>query len=123
MAPRSRRAHPSWRRTNGARSQALVAAARRLHAQDRGRQHARPSRCRALPAPLEITGPVGPAFPPNWGAPEQVTLDKLISWSEHAEPGVKYFSGTATYRKTLRLAGRICWRQDRRLTSTWARSL
>ncbi len=30
-----------------------------------------------------------------------MTLDRLISWSEHPEPGVKYFSGTATYRKTL----------------------
>jgi hypothetical protein len=30
-----------------------------------------------------------------------VTLDKLISWSDHKDPGVKYFSGTATYTKTL----------------------
>ena len=26
---------------------------------------------------------------------------ELISWSEHADPGVKYYSGTATYRKTF----------------------
>jgi hypothetical protein len=25
----------------------------------------------------------------------------LISWPEHAEPGIKYFSGTATYHKTI----------------------
>ena len=55
----------------------------------------------ALPAPLEISGPWELAFPPNWGAPDRVTLDKLISWSEHPEPGVKYFSGTATYTKTI----------------------
>jgi len=36
-------------------------------------------------------------FPPNLGAPPQVTLDHLISWTEHTDPGVKYFSGSAEY--------------------------
>src|SRR5262249_54441915 len=36
-------------------------------------------------------------FPPNLGAPAQITLPKLLSWSEHTQPGVRYFSGTATY--------------------------
>jgi hypothetical protein len=53
----------------------------------------------ALPAPMEIEGPWELHFPPNWGAPERVTLDHLISWSEHSEPGVKHFSGTAAYLK------------------------
>ena len=35
--------------------------------------------------------------------PEQITLDKLISWTEHADKGVKYFSGTATYERTFDL--------------------
>ena len=35
------------------------------------------------------------------GAPERVTLDRLASWSESADAGVKYFSGTATYTKTI----------------------
>jgi hypothetical protein len=30
-----------------------------------------------------------------------VILPALISWSEHSNPGVKYFSGTATYRSKL----------------------
>ena len=55
----------------------------------------------AIPPVLEITGPWDLAFPPNWGAPPRVTLDKLISWSEHPDSGVKYFSGTATYSKTF----------------------
>ena len=55
----------------------------------------------ALPPSQEIAGPWDLRFPPNWGAPERVTLDKLVSWSEHGDPGVKYFSGTATYTKTV----------------------
>jgi len=56
-----------------------------------------------LPQSLEITGPWELSFPPKWGAPSQVTLPQLISWSESPEPGVKYFSGTATYAKTFLL--------------------
>ena len=54
------------------------------------------------------------AIPPRAGAPERVTLEKLISWSEHAYPGVKYFSGMATYRKTIDLP-RELFGTDRRL--------
>jgi hypothetical protein len=43
------------------------------------------------------------SFPPNLGAPEKITLNKLISLSEHAEDGVKYFGGTATYAKEFSL--------------------
>ncbi|ENH6066289.1 hypothetical protein ABWA34_004813, partial [Escherichia coli] len=41
------------------------------------------------------------AFQPNRGAPASVTLDKLSAWNDSADPGVKYFSGTATYTKTI----------------------
>lgn len=41
-------------------------------------------------------------FPEGSGAPAQVTLDGLTDWKDHAEPGVKYFSGTAAYHKTFR---------------------
>jgi hypothetical protein len=40
-------------------------------------------------------------FEPNRGAPETAQFDRLISWSESAEMGVKYFSGSATYTKTI----------------------
>jgi hypothetical protein len=40
-------------------------------------------------------------FEPNRGAPESVTFGRLTSWSENADAGVKYFSGTATYTKTI----------------------
>jgi hypothetical protein len=54
-----------------------------------------------LPAPLEITGPWEVRFPAHWGAPEQITLDHLISLSDSTNAGVKYFSGTATYTKVF----------------------
>jgi (4-O-methyl)-D-glucuronate---lignin esterase len=48
-----------------------------------------------------VEGPWKVHFPPNWGAPPSITLDKLASWSTNGDDGVKYFSGTATYTKTL----------------------
>ena len=46
----------------------------------------------------ELKGPWEVSFPPKWGAPERIRLENLISWADHADPGVKYFSGTAKYR-------------------------
>ena len=57
----------------------------------------------ALPQPVDVTGPWELRFPPGMGAPEHVTMEKLISWTEHADPGVKFFSGTATYLNALRV--------------------
>lgn len=56
-----------------------------------------------LPPAQEVTGAWEVRFPPNWGAPERTTLDKLASLSENKDPGVKYFSGTAHYSKTLNI--------------------
>ncbi len=36
-------------------------------------------------------------FQPGRLAPESVEWDKLIDWTSSAEPGIKYFSGTAAY--------------------------
>jgi hypothetical protein len=41
------------------------------------------------------------AFLPGRGAPPSITLDKLISWSDSTDAGVKYFSGAGTYTKTI----------------------
>jgi hypothetical protein len=56
-----------------------------------------------LPAPREIIGDWQLNFPPNWGAPPSVTLDRLISWTDHTNDGVRYFSGTATYEKNIEI--------------------
>src|SRR5208337_1379537 len=51
----------------------------------------------------EITGPWTVLFDPKWGGPESAVFDQLISWTRCPEEGIKYFSGTATYRKTFDL--------------------
>jgi len=52
----------------------------------------------------EIPGPWKVNFPPNWGAPPTAVFDRLISWTESEDQGIKYFSGTATYQNSFKLA-------------------
>jgi hypothetical protein len=52
----------------------------------------------------ELTGSWALSFPKNTGAPEKITLLSLISLKNHENDGVKYFSGTATYRKSLSIS-------------------
>jgi beta-galactosidase/beta-glucuronidase len=60
---------------------------------------------------VAVTGEWTVEFEPNRGAPASITMPKLISWTQHADPGVQYFSGTAKYRKHFTLpAG---WRGSR----------
>ncbi len=55
--------------------------------------------------PVSVNGPWEVHFAPDWGAPPVVTFERLISWSDHSDAGVKYYSGTATYTKTLTVPG------------------
>ena len=48
-----------------------------------------------------IDGPWTVAFQPGRGAPASITLDKLISWSDSSDSGVKYFAGAGAYTKTI----------------------
>jgi len=52
-----------------------------------------------LGKPVDIKGSWRVTFPPNLGAPPEITLPELTSLHRHPETGVKYFSGTATYSK------------------------
>ncbi|MES2391597.1 MAG: glycosyl hydrolase [Acidobacteriota bacterium] len=45
----------------------------------------------------KLAGPWIVAFPPRMGAPESIKLNALTALTDDARPGVKYFSGTATY--------------------------
>ena len=58
---------------------------------------------KALPAPINVTGKWQLDFPAHSGAPGTITLDGLRSWSTHPAPGIRYFSGTATYFKNVGL--------------------
>jgi hypothetical protein len=42
-------------------------------------------------------------FAPGWGAPPEVHFDKLQSWTEFADDGIRHFSGTATYTTEFQL--------------------
>ena len=65
----------------------------------------------ALPEAQGIVGPWEVAFDPKWGGPSsdeatagkpaKVTFNKLDDWSKRPEEGIKYYSGTAIYRKTF----------------------
>jgi hypothetical protein len=59
----------------------------------------------ALEPGTEIPGLWEVKFQSGRGAPERVTLTTLMDLSKHAEAGVRYFSGTATYRTTFTLPG------------------
>jgi hypothetical protein len=48
-----------------------------------------------------LDGPWELSFQADRGAPAKIALDRLISWSDHADEGVKYFSGTGTYTRTI----------------------
>jgi hypothetical protein len=48
-----------------------------------------------------VDGPWTVSFQPDRGAPASIKMDTLASWSDSADPGVKYFSGIGTYTKTI----------------------
>jgi hypothetical protein len=52
----------------------------------------------------ELTGPWDVAFDPKWGGPGKATFDTLQDWTTRSEPGIKYYSGIAMYRKTMNAA-------------------
>ena len=87
------------------------------------------------PAPpsvlADLAGEWDVTFPASLGAPAGLRLAQLESWTANPDNGVKFFSGTATYRKTFVIApaqlrpaggvipdlGRVGDRHDRRAGS------
>ena len=63
---------------------------------------------------LTVAGPWEVKFPPHLGAPAELELKTLHSWTAESDPAVKYFSGTAVYTKTL-TAPREWFRTDQAL--------
>jgi hypothetical protein len=60
-----------------------------------------------LPAALELSRDWRVALDPAWGAPAGVAMESLTPLNEHPDPGVKHYSGTATYRKTFDVPGTL----------------
>ena len=56
-----------------------------------------------LPPALPIHGPWQVRFQPGRGAPQEIRLDNLTSWSRHSDAGVRYYSGLATYATSFTL--------------------
>ena len=48
-----------------------------------------------------ITGEWEVFFQPGRGAPEKTAFNELSPWDKNQNPGIKYFSGTAEYTKTI----------------------
>jgi hypothetical protein len=59
----------------------------------------------SLPEPKILEGAWTVDFDPEWGAPAQIKLPELISWTDHENEGGKYYSGAAFYTKTLDVPG------------------
>jgi len=55
----------------------------------------------SVPDPVTVTGPWTVHFQPGRGAPESVTLSRLESLTHNADEGIRHFSGTATYQRTI----------------------
>ncbi len=53
--------------------------------------------------PIALSGKWTLTFPPGWGAPASVQMSTLQSWTESSDPGIRFFSGTATYHTQLNL--------------------
>ena len=65
---------------------------------------ARPSLTLTQPVETQlavIDGAWNVSFQPDRGTTAKIVLNELTSWSENTDPGVKYFSGTGSYTKTI----------------------
>ncbi len=57
---------------------------------------------------LALEGPWEVSFDPRWGGPESVVFPVLQSWTARPEEGIRYYSGTATYRTSFHVPEGRC---------------
>ncbi|MCX6901040.1 MAG: glycosyl hydrolase [Verrucomicrobia bacterium] len=55
------------------------------------------------PVEMALNGSWHVSFEHGRGAPASAEFEQLIAWDTHPDDGIKFFSGTATYRKTFEL--------------------
>ncbi len=51
----------------------------------------------------ELRGEWSVSFVDGRGAPENTVFERLVSWHEHSDDGIRYYSGTALYSKKIRI--------------------
>ena len=68
---------------------------------------------KAPPAAQPIEGPWDVSFKAPRREAFSVALPRLASWSEHADERIKYFSGSATYRRSLDVSATFLTQNDR----------
>lgn len=56
-----------------------------------------------VPPARAVSGPWQVRFTAGWGARESATFERLISWTEHADEGIRYFSGRARYEQEIEI--------------------
>lgn len=61
----------------------------------------------AEPTELKLNNQWTLAFTPGWGAPAEVRMDKLASWTDSADEGARHYSGTAAYTTTFNLPSQL----------------
>lgn len=48
------------------------------------------------------------AFDPKWGGPAgHIEFASLVDWTTHSEPGIRYYSGSAVYRKSFDFSANV----------------
>jgi hypothetical protein len=55
------------------------------------------------PSETILSGKWNLHFDPKWGGPDHIEIPDLKSWIKFSEPGIKYYSGTASYAKSFSL--------------------
>ena len=58
----------------------------------------------SIPESVVVDKPWVVKFTPGWGAPDEIELTGLVSWTDHEDFGVKYYSGTGSYNTVLNLS-------------------
>lgn len=95
----------------GGRFESLVTLAGQYSLQTAGNREIKIDAAR-VPEPVFINGPWDVHFTPGWGAPPKVKFPELTSWSDHAEEGVRFFSGKATYHKKVTIPAEMVQRNN-----------
>jgi hypothetical protein len=103
----SRRALPEYMSTNGCTSVPVVLEPNEsafVVFRDGIPQSAGQVNFPELAALREIAGPWTMRFDPRWGGPDTpVTFERLSDWKDHADPRIRFYSGTAVYHTTFSL--------------------